>query len=157
MTFKDGFLKKVGTVVTNATSDILGDEAAEKLSDVSKNIYDKAEELGVNNGIRKAAQIGNAGLGLGKNKIAEWSGKSDTKYAADQQNMDFQNVLENMPNAVILNAPIQEESNPSVQRESTYQKYCNQADKIWKMKELLDLGVITLEEFEKKKKQILEL
>lgn len=62
----------------------------------------------------------------------------------------------NLPNAVIVPVTLNQSTDIGVQA-SPYEEYANQIEQVMKYKELVDLGIITEEEFQIKKKQIMEL
>lgn len=149
-------MKKMGNVITNATSELLGEDAAERLVEIKNSAQETADNMGVTDGIRRVTEVGSSKIQQGKDKIAEWSGSE----SGNIQESNYSNptsarqIVDNMPNAVYMTSP-STPSSSNVRQESAYEKYCNQAEQLWKLKELKDLGILSQEEFEQKKKIIL--
>lgn len=156
MALKGGFMKKMGNVITNATSDLLGEDAAERLVEIKNSVQETADNIGVTDGIKRVTEAGSSKIQQGKEKLAEWSegetADSSKTEASIQQSAN--QSFDNIPNAVIMPVSNARDSS-SVRQESAFEKYSNQAEQLWKLKELLDLGILSPTEFEQKKKTIL--
>lgn len=151
MARKNSFLKKVGDSLSAATNDIFGDEFDDikgKVAEVTKDFKEKVEDTGIIDAFNDVT---------GRNN---WEEEERLPGAMEQPEfIDPIDLDDDVPDAVFVSASATvKESQPAQQVEdSQFDIYSKQIEHVKKLKELMDLGIISEEEFEAKKKEVLGL
>lgn len=134
----------MGETLSSATNDILGDELDDikgKLSEVTKGVQEKVDNTGLK---EKVSDL--TGVDFFKStEVVETGFKKDGMLNEDD-----------IPDAIIIQ-PQMQSPEPVVEQPSQFDAYGKQIEQVKKLKDLMDLGIISEEEFEAKKKEVLGL
>lgn len=139
-----GILKKV---VSSSVENLLGDELDDiksQFADTKRQLKEQADATGLTQGLNKAKDA----IGTGKAKIHDLTADKSTKNTAS-------NLMNAIPDNVVV-VPVNNQQVTDAQpQNSEFDSLNNQMDQIKKLKDLVDMGILSQEEFEVKKKEVL--